>query len=330
MRQHRADRKIDVAVGDDEGQADRDQRHLGEGEDQVEAVVEAAPEVGSERRGRRPRARSRSGSPRRRAAPGACARPVAASARSVATLPLVCTPSMAMPPISRRRRHRLAAQARPQPAERVPADQPRLDQHRDDQDQAEEGRHRARAASWATELIFISTSPTFIIRVTGTPSRSTLSISTTRMHAERAAEDAAAAAEDRGAADDHRGDDDELQPLRRLRDHAAVLGHLHQRRRPSRRTPTSGRRASAPSWSGCRHRSPRVRCRRWRRSGSRHGSSPADRRRRSAKMTKTKIWLLKPQDVVLADAEEAADSPSPCRCRRSSCRRRGRSRSRGR
>ena len=66
------------------------------------------------------------------------------------------------------------------------------------------------------------------MRVIGTPSRSTLSISTTRIDAEAGAEHAAAAAEDRGAADDHRGDDDQFQALAVLGDDALVLGDLHQ------------------------------------------------------------------------------------------------------
>ena len=53
-------------------------------------------------------------------------------------------------------------------------------------------------------------------------------MSTTRVDAEHAAEDAAAAAGDRGAADDHRSDDDQFSALAVLGDDALVLGDVHQ------------------------------------------------------------------------------------------------------
>ena len=47
-RQHRADREVDVAGGDDVGKADRDQRELGIVEQDGERVRQDAPIVGPE------------------------------------------------------------------------------------------------------------------------------------------------------------------------------------------------------------------------------------------------------------------------------------------
>ena len=56
-RKHRADGKVDVAVGHHECEADGEQRDLGKGEQRRKRVVEAGPEIGPRPRGRTAKAR---------------------------------------------------------------------------------------------------------------------------------------------------------------------------------------------------------------------------------------------------------------------------------
>ena len=86
----------------------------------------------------------------------------------------------------------------------------------------------APGGSWAIACTSIIVPPTSMVRVIGTPSRSTLSISTIRIAPRQAPSDAAAAAEDAGAADDDGGDDDQLGALAVLAVDALVLRHVHQ------------------------------------------------------------------------------------------------------
>ena len=56
-RQNGTDRKVDIAAGDDIGQADRQQRHLGEVEENGEGVGQVPPVVGPEIEAREPQHR---------------------------------------------------------------------------------------------------------------------------------------------------------------------------------------------------------------------------------------------------------------------------------
>ena len=125
-------------------------------------------------------------------------------------------------------RRRQAAQPRDRARDQAPPDDPGLDQHGRHQDQPEEGRHGAGRQLGHRPHFHHDVPPTSMVRVIGTPSRSTLSISTIRIGAEAGAEDAAAAAENAGAADDDGGDDDQLVALPVLAVGALVLRHVHQ------------------------------------------------------------------------------------------------------
>ena len=82
----------------------------------------------------------------------------------------------------------------------------------------------------ATAPISIGTPPTSMTRVIGTPSRSTLSISTVSAAPRHEPRTRPRPAADRGAAHDHGGDHDELGALAVLRGDALVLRDVHQPR----------------------------------------------------------------------------------------------------
>ena len=151
----------------------------------------------------------------------------------------------------------------------------------------------------------ISWLPTLSVRVIGTPSRSTLSISTTRTAPRQRAEHPAAAAEDRGAADDHGGDDDQLGAQAVLRGDALVLGHVHQpgergaQRRQDEAADAHELRVDAGIFGRQRVAADGVGL------VAPAGAGEHDRRRRIATSTKTRIWLLKPSALLSPSAKKA-------------------------
>ena len=98
-RQHRADRQVDVAGGDDIGEPDREQRQLGIVEQEREAVLQVPPIVGPEIDPGEPQHR-RQHDGKRIAPRQELAQAPRISARSLTIVPRVCTASMAIPPLS--------------------------------------------------------------------------------------------------------------------------------------------------------------------------------------------------------------------------------------
>src|SRR5262249_21953962 len=132
-----------VAIGDDEGKADREKGDLGEGKDQVEAVVEAAPEVGSEIEPDRPQ--HDSDDDRGSVAASQDLAEITGAHRLVAGDRSLGLDALDGEPASLGyRRRRQAAKPRPKPSKGIAADEPGLDKHGEDEDEAEERRHGAR------------------------------------------------------------------------------------------------------------------------------------------------------------------------------------------
>ena len=137
-----------------------------------------------------------------------------------------------------------------------------------------------------------------MMRVIGTPSRSTLSISTTRIAPRHDADHAAAPAEDRGAADDHRGDDDQLGAQAELAGSTPLSWATSSARRVAQSEDSTIGADAHPARldAGIVGRllvaAGRVRSR------SPSGSWRA-RRRRSRRRSRTRwIWLLKPSALI--------------------------------
>ena len=224
-RQDGADREIDVAIGHDIAHADGHQPDLGEGEEQVEAVVEPGPEVGPQPPAEQPQEhhedhgrRFALGQP---PAQAACAELGGGEVRAVGARRL----DRDSADVDRRRLG--AAQPGEQPREQLAADHPGLDQHGRQQDQAEEGRDGAgRQGGHRLDLHLL------VADLERAGDRHALAQHLVDQHdqhrAQARAEHAAAAAQDRGAADDHGGDDDQLGAQAVLRGDALVLGDVHQ------------------------------------------------------------------------------------------------------
>ena len=225
-RQHRADRQIDVAGGDDIGEADGDQRDLGVVEEDREGVGQVRPIVGPQRKADHPE--NDREDDRQRVAP----RQELAEAAGGEGLVL---------------RHRAlglraddgdaadivgsgggAPRMRgPEAGEHAAADDIRLDQHGDDEDAADEGRDGA-----GGQRVVGLHGHRLAVDHQRPGDRHALAQHLVDEHdqqgAEEAAEDAAATAEDRCAADDHRGDDDQFGAEAGLGRDALVLGDRHQ------------------------------------------------------------------------------------------------------
>ena len=142
-RQHRPDREVDVAGGDDVGEPDGDQRQLGVVEQDREAVGQVPPVVRPEREAGQPQQRGQDDGERvaageELAEPGRRQRHVGRHR----PLGLHALDRDAADLVGRRRR--LAAEPRPEAAGDLAADEPGLDEHGDDEQEAEEDQHRAR------------------------------------------------------------------------------------------------------------------------------------------------------------------------------------------
>ena len=125
------------------------------------------------------------------------------------------------------RRRLGATKARQQPRDQLAADDPGLDQHGRQQDQAEKGGHRAgRQGGHGLDLHLL------VADLERTRDRHAFAQNLVDQddqdRAQARADHPPPPAQDRGAADDHGGDDDQLGSQAILRGDALVLGDVHQ------------------------------------------------------------------------------------------------------
>ncbi len=227
--EHRADGKVDVAVGHDEGEPDGEQSDFREGEQDREAVVEPGPEVRprpqaeqperdhQQHRGRVP-AMKEGGEP-------ALAEPTRLRGRSAR----LDRGDRDAADIGNGRR-RQAAQPSPQAGEQAAANEPGFDQDGDDEDDAEKRRHGARRQlRHRRHLRRLAAA-----EIDGAGDRhafpQNLVDQSDQDGAEAGAEDPAAAAENRRSADDHRRDHDQFHAEAGQRVGVLVLRDAHQTR----------------------------------------------------------------------------------------------------
>ncbi len=277
QRQHRADRQVDVAARDDVGEADRQQRELGVVQQDGEAVLQVPPVVGPQPHADQPQHHGQDDgeriAPRQELAEAARGQRLVARHRA---LGLHAFDGDAGGLDDQRRL--LLAQPCEEPPDQSPAQDIGLDQHRHQQQRAEQGRDGADRQLrdggdfdvLAVDLHDAGDRPAFAQHL----------VDDDGQHgAEAGADHPAAPAQDRRAADDDGGDHDQLGREAGLRRDAFVLGDGHQAGDAWRRATTAGRRGCAPSGSGCRHRPRPARCRRSRRSRSPSASWRARTRR---------------------------------------------------
>ena len=158
-----------------------------------------APEIRPQRRSRPATARPSAAPPPRRAAPEERASPRASQPRAPAPRRRASARRRSpTPPRSRRRRRRRARAAAPTTrASTAAADRPRLDQHRRRAGSCRGTPGTAPRGNCAIDCTSIFSPPTSTMWVIGTPSRSTLSISTDERRAQARAEHPPAPAGDR-------------------------------------------------------------------------------------------------------------------------------------
>ncbi len=226
--QHRAYRQIDIPIGDDEGEADGKQRHLGKREDKVERIVQPAPEIGPEIEPGKPK--HDRNDDRRRVAPRQKPGKATGVQRAVGgdAAPSLSADDGNASGIGSGR-HGTASYPGPKPAKRIAPDQPRLDQHGDDQNKPEKGRDGSgRELSDRLHL--------HLDVIDHDSARGRVAFAQNLVDEDdeddpqHAAKNTAAAAENRSATDDHGSDDDQFEALPRLSNQGTVLGHLHHAR----------------------------------------------------------------------------------------------------
>ena len=125
------------------------------------------------------------------------------------------------------RRRLGATKARQEPRDQLAADDPGLDQHGSQQDQAEKGRHRARGQGGHGLDLHLLVADLERARDRHAFAQNLVD-QDDQDRTQARAEHPPAPAQDRGAADDHGGDDDQLGSQAILRGDALVLGDVHQ------------------------------------------------------------------------------------------------------